>query len=1292
LTTKRKEIKPGGSDSGSNSGPQRFVDGTPMTYDQELHEGYKLLPTGKFPTGLLSDIGSNLYGGVIKQANGTLTDNLDDCCFKYDQFWGAYEDLGHSYVTSSKFPTYETLIQTPINFPQDVRPLALAAIQYNSLDPNAYANGLIQVVDSSGNPVSPPTGPPSSQSPSGFTYVQETALGATNSYVDTNIFFGAGFFREKIFGDGDNNLELVIPSQFIFTNNAQGLPSTVGDIQIEFPDFALPNVPAGQFIPISPDVPYLLGMGGAPFVALSPASPVQVATIRMIVRATVDASVLFTCVTFQYYRPDDGRVRDCSPRTSQAFYPASGRPSWWPQPDWDAKPADPLSFFTMDPGDRPAYWPTSIPWPTLAAIYQIGPEYLYMGRWDTQRTDPTVTGPTYDATTGAVGQGPLSDVNKPGVLNVRLYPASYRSNESETERCKAKNLVVIVDGFDVDNSRTPDSIYAAFYYSIAKMRDKGYDTLLIDYVDGQDYIQRNGYALVEVLKDIPTRMHPNYELQRAIVVAGSMGTQTSRYALVKLEEQGVDHHTGLWVAVDGPFVGAHVSWSIQAFLEFMSDQSPTALIKLAGLRSPAARQMLRRGLTLQPDPESTKYYTEANALNGGTGLPSKLRKVAIASGSGRGHTQDGNLAGDLTPGPPYSFAHMNSITPARLWFGLDVDARTEEAGAVFFGWVRRPLLLGLEFCLFERNWNWTITQGAQSIDYTPGGYNTAPDSLVTGTNNAMRSKVDPGELMVSQLNRFSFMPTFSSLYYQGAQNTSSTVLQWTKLKSDVPSKITETWTTNQSGLDPWYGPEDTGLYPSSIDPNIKFKSPFDAIWYQDLSHEHVVNEGEAPPHGEDEFLFNELDRFTSQEEFTQRASAPSPRIQSNEAFLFEDITGYGLKEMFSVNTMTKKAMVQRLAGGTWQTIWESQGNMIGDWLIDKGDRFYLAELAAKPGDDVNNPETLELLSISAGTPARAEVQRLIYCAKVGTCTPSTPFWDKIWDNPGHGLGYLGPWKIHPTDMYAVGRFDMSGVRLLATYPYIGNEVRERTTPGTGGQSEAMLLHFSPGVLGGTYEWLQVWGNSGQPNRVGYWPIRFGDRYQSMRIIAGQSDYLFSANLLRDIFCCFQVPQDPTAYYSSAYLHNFADPGLNWLTQWNNRDDHTVGTWNLGDPEDEIYAADLDGDGIDELITANPTSFDVQNYDPSTGTWTQKYSTNGSPYVGAPFPHFLRSGDRYFFGNIDGDSKQEMLVINSDSANMQFSQAAIYKYDPLNAGALGFKLVWVDGSGSRMLGNWHLYER
>ena len=100
--------------------------------------------------------------------------------------------------------------------------------------------------------------------------------------------------------------------------------------------------------------------------------------------------------------------------------------------------------------------------------------------------------------------------------------------------------VVVLEGFDLDNSMDWDELYALLNREnlLETLRADGFDAVVLNFTDATDYIQRN--AFVAARAD-PAGRGRDRDRRKTIAVAGaSMGGLVGRYALAYMETHGLD--------------------------------------------------------------------------------------------------------------------------------------------------------------------------------------------------------------------------------------------------------------------------------------------------------------------------------------------------------------------------------------------------------------------------------------------------------------------------------------------------------------------------------------------------------------------------------------------------------------------------------------------------------------------------------------------------------------------------------------------------------------------------------
>ncbi len=350
---------------------------------------------------------------------------------------------------------------------------------------------------------------------------------------------------------------------------------------------------------------------------------------------------------------------------------------------------------------------------------------------------------------------PAGFTNPLGAVDIRILPGPGSVSESSDllnpDGCYdggQPNLVcplVVVPGFSFSGDGSFNDITANFGDVISMLQGVGYDVILLNYANGQDYIQRNGLAIRQFLvHTLPGWIMDGRDC--AALVGISMGTQTARYAMRTAELAGEDHHIGLFVSLDGPYQGANIPTSIQATVNFLAPEVGDLQPLVDTLDSPAARQMLIKNryqlpywpylsIYYQSTPEFLDYYAEADAL----GLPQDSRNVAVANGSGTGSLQNNGSMEKIL------YAELDGP----LWTGMKIDARTDHNGQIFYGKITK---------LFSSRSLKITLSAAEQLDIAPGGFLDIHTDLI-----GMAQGIDDDLEIYSELEHFDFVPTSSAL-------------------------------------------------------------------------------------------------------------------------------------------------------------------------------------------------------------------------------------------------------------------------------------------------------------------------------------------------------------------------------------------------------------------------------------------------------------------------------------------------------------------------------------------------
>lgn len=310
-------------------------------------------------------------------------------------------------------------------------------------------------------------------------------------------------------------------------------------------------------------------------------------------------------------------------------------------------------------------------------------------------------------------------------------------------RTQIQNPVVVVEGFDLDNSMNWDELYALLDQEnlIENLRADGYDAVVLNFTDATDYLQRNAFVLVDLLQQVQGIVGP----ERTVALAGaSMGGLVSRYALAYMETNGLPHAVRTFISFDAPHLGADIPLGIQYWINFFSTQSADAAVFLAELNRPAARQMLvyhytdPAGSTGQADPLRGAFATDLAAVGN---WPSQPRLVAIANGSDDG-TGQGFAAGAQII--QWSYSDLVAGITGNVWAVPNATSTK-----IFDGKIR---------VLFITTASQAVTvSGTQPYDNAPGGSRASMAQL--------DSVAAPYGDIVALYQSHCFIPTVSALAY-----------------------------------------------------------------------------------------------------------------------------------------------------------------------------------------------------------------------------------------------------------------------------------------------------------------------------------------------------------------------------------------------------------------------------------------------------------------------------------------------------------------------------------------------
>ncbi|MBN1184480.1 MAG: T9SS type A sorting domain-containing protein [Bacteroidales bacterium] len=144
------------------------------------------------------------------------------------------------------------------------------------------------------------------------------------------------------------------------------------------------------------------------------------------------------------------------------------------------------------------------------------------------------------------------------------------------------------------------------------------------------------------------------------------------------------------------------------------------------------------------------------------------------------------------------------------------------------------------------------------------------------------------------------------------------------------------------------------------------------------------------------------------------------------------------------------------------------------------------------------------------------------------------------------------------------------------------------------------------------------------------------------------------------------------------MYNF-DNGK-WTYNWTNNGNNSIGGWNVRS-FDKFFVGDFDGDGKDELhciqVTSGTSNFSTTlNFD--NGTWSYAWSNYGNNSIGG---WYIRSYDDFVVGDFDGDNKEELLCYNKTDNHSAWALMLHFENGTWNWG-------WSNG-GNDYIGDWNI---
>lgn len=223
-----------------------------------------------------------------------------------------------------------------------------------------------------------------------------------------------------------------------------------------------------------------------------------------------------------------------------------------------------------------------------------------------------------------------------------LPPRKRRGTEGRTDLRKP---FLLADGFNYGPSDLPalyDFVNTPYGQGrpglFDQLRARGFDVVLIGFDERHTFIQHNAeVAVAAIRRAIAERLG-----SEPLTVGGvSMGGIVTRYALARMEHDGIDHQTATYLSWDSPHNGAWIPLILQQIAYFFEALSPAEPSQAALIRSPAAQQLLWAWV---PDAKFSGEVATASELRKDFvreladlgDFPRRPRLLGVANGRGDG--------------------------------------------------------------------------------------------------------------------------------------------------------------------------------------------------------------------------------------------------------------------------------------------------------------------------------------------------------------------------------------------------------------------------------------------------------------------------------------------------------------------------------------------------------------------------------------------------------------------------------------------------------------------------------
>jgi hypothetical protein len=205
---------------------------------------------------------------------------------------------------------------------------------------------------------------------------------------------------------------------------------------------------------------------------------------------------------------------------------------------------------------------------------------------------------------------------------------------------------------------------------------------------------------------------------------------------------------------------------------------------------------------------------------------------------------------------------------------------------------------------------------------------------------------------------------------------------------------------------------------------------------------------------------------------------------------------------------------------------------------------------------------------------------------------------------------------------------------------------------------------------------EEWDNWQTPGYFEGWQLSGSERIVMGRFAASKVDSLYG--ITRDgVLLVAPTQCAGLRYYECRSHQNYSLPAWETPEKWNNSCNGWLGNWFIRS-DDRFYPFDYDGDGVDELLCIGSNGWSMLlQFDEMTNQWNDIWSNGGSGWIGS---WNISSNDRLVIGDFNGVPGDEILLMNAASG-----YAVMMRHDP---GV--WQVNWSNNGNGNIGGYWYLH--